>query len=747
MKRRNQSLIPFTLLVFVSLACSVFGSPAVTQIPTPQTEIPATEAAIPTDTRAYPTFPPPPPRDQVSAPSFADYPAVFVTIPERFEAGYTLPVDLAAVEGMDLVELNPDQLALLSQNGFVVVPSPPGSYRDFYQAYEFQRYTEQPVFVTTDAVYHIYHLIFDKMLRDLENDYLIPGIEILTSTLLATTLDQLEALRGTPLEEPALRNVAYFAVAAQLLGLPDEIPASVRDLVQAEVDLIQAHSSPQISPIWDLPEHSEEEKLIEDYSQYVPRGHYTRSEAMQRYFRAMMWYGRLTFRLREPFETRRALLIVQALRSATTPDGSQAAILWENIYDPTAFIVGKADDLTYYEYGALSDHVFGLNPDPRDFGDEIKLVQFRETTQELPPPQVNSMWVWINEDKTLATHGFRFMGQRFTLDQYVFDELTWREVGTETNPRGLPRGLDFFAALGSPEAGAILEAEGATQYENYQPQMEKLRAEISALEQDSWTQNLYWAWIYALQAFISPKGEGFPAFMQTQAWAHKDLNTALSSWTQLKHDTLLYAKQVMAEMGGGGPDEPPKGYVEPNPEAFARLLSLAQMTYSGLERRFLLNDQTRANLENLINLLQFLLRVSQQQLAGQPLVEDDYWRIQYFGGELEALTLAATDCAEAQDDGFCRDLSDWKSPLVADVATGIGPDGSLSALEQAVGQPALIYVVLPDPPYRVAVGAVFTHYEFIVPVTERMTDETWQAQVESGAAPPLASWTEIYAAP
>ena len=33
--------------------------------------------------------------------------------------------------------------------------------------------------------------------------------------------------------------------------------------------------------------------------------------------------------------------------------------LWQNIYEPTVFIVGKADDLSYIEYGALSDPVFG----------------------------------------------------------------------------------------------------------------------------------------------------------------------------------------------------------------------------------------------------------------------------------------------------------------------------------------------------------------------------------------------------
>ena len=32
-----------------------------------------------------------------------------------------------------------------------------------------------------------------------------------------------------------------------------------------------------------------------DYSQFVPRGHYTRSEVLQKYFRTMMWYGLVPF--------------------------------------------------------------------------------------------------------------------------------------------------------------------------------------------------------------------------------------------------------------------------------------------------------------------------------------------------------------------------------------------------------------------------------------------------------------------
>ena len=675
--------------------------------------------------------------------SFSTFPTVPVTIPDAYGGSdYILPFDLDQLPELDTFQLSSGAKSMLSQNGFAVVPAKPGLFREFYQIYEDGRYGEIPVFITTDSIYHVYHLIFDKMLRDLETDSFIATLKQLTNAMLTSTYQQYQSLAGTPLEEPARRNVAFFAVAAQLLGTADVVPAEVSDLVNEELNLINSAGGQDISPIWDRPDLADDEKLIEVYNQYIPRGHYTRSEELKRYFRAMMWYGRLTFRLKDSFETQRALLLVQALRNTSTSNGTPAVTLWENIYDPTAFIVGKADDLGYHEYGALMDNVFGESADPTAFADQTLFAQFMEATKNLPPPQINSMWVWIWEDQETVTKGFRFMGQRFTLDAYVFGQLIYRKVGTDSEPRGLPKGLDFFSALGSDEAYNILDNMGETHYENYTTQMEKIRSQVAALGIDTWTENLYWSWLYSFQPIIAEKNASFPVFMQTQAWTRKDLATALGSWTELKHDTILYAKQVMAEMGGGGMDEPPHSYVEPNPEAYARLLALTQMTFTGLDQRGLLSDLTRANLSNLDEELTFLQSIAEKELSGSPISDDDYWHMLYWGGTLEQFTLAAADTTG--DDQ--RDLSDQKAALIADVATGFTSEG-LVALEEAIGAPARLFVILPDQPFRIGVGAVFTYYEFTVPATERMTDEQWQAMVEAGTNPALPDWTSLFVAP
>ena len=668
----------------------------------------------------------------VSSTGFASYQPVLVSLPAT-HAGYSLPVDLNSAILDESFVFSEAQRQLLSTNGFVVAPS---EYKEFFHLYEEARYAEVPVFITTDSVYHTYHLFFDQVLRTLEDQRFYTDLEKLTAGMLWAAQGQYEALKGTTLEPAALRNLAYFAVAYRLLNPDSSIPPAVLEQVEGELALIEAHEGFTESPILGYPE---------DYSQYVPRGHYSKNEARQRYFKAMMWYGRVTFRLKEPDETLSALLIAQALAN-TEIEGEPASTIWERIYEPTSFMVGISDDLDIYDYHPLIEEVYGsLGNDPTMFADEDKLTQFLQTARELPPPQINSMWVYIWEDRDEVTQGFRFMGQRFVLDSYIFQELMFRSVGTLDDPRMLPKGLDIFAAMGSEEAYSILDEMDETHYLNYNEQMTKLRGEISALKMDSWTQNLYWSWLYSFQPLIEIKGQAYPAFMRNSVWVRKDLHTALGSWTELKHDTILYAKQAYAEMGGAFEEPELKGYVEPNPEAFARLAALTRMTIDGLEARGLLDDgetmwEIRDNLQSLELLLTQLTTIAEKELAGTALTQEEQEVILFYGGLLESLTLAAAD----KDDVEGRPiLEDQEAAIVADVATD--PNGFV--LEEGVGRIQEIYVVVEiEGRLVVTKGGVFSYYEFPWPMDNRLTDEAWREMLDQGQAPARPDWTGSFVA-
>ena len=201
--QRRKLLIIVTSLIIVSLGCNLF---------TPR---PPTARPLPTSSILEGTAPAPTPPSNAYGPSFARFQPVAVSVPAQFSGGdYALPLDLGKVQWVSDAELTDAQRSILAQNGFVVLAPEPGRFQEFYQVYESGRYGQRPVFITSDSIYHVYHLIFDKMLRDLEGDSLIATLRTLTSTMLRASYQQYSELKGPALEDPALRNVAFFAVAA-----------------------------------------------------------------------------------------------------------------------------------------------------------------------------------------------------------------------------------------------------------------------------------------------------------------------------------------------------------------------------------------------------------------------------------------------------------------------------------------------------------------------------------------------------
>jgi hypothetical protein len=654
--------------------------------------------------------------------------------------------DLANVVSAFL--LSSQQRERLAQNGFVVSPA---DYKEFYLLYEAARYNYEPVLVTSDSLLHVYHLVFDKLLRTMERQQFIPALKELNALMLSHARQQYEQLRGTSLEEAARRNVAYFAVASRLLDPGVEIPAYAADLAQAELDLVMAHGGISSSPLFPaLP-------FGEDYSQYKPRGHYTRSADLEAYFRCMMWYGRMTFRLIEPDdpdgreETRRALLIVQAL--AADPE---ATALWQTIYEPTVFFVGRSDDLLYSEYQGVMLRVYGGLPDPAAIADEEKLTGFMQEAQELRPPRILGIVVLAGPEveQTKMTKGFRFMGQRFIPDSYMLGQLVYDKVGYKAPPdrRGLPKGLDAMAVLGSERAYAILDEEGDTGFYSYTVHLDRLRQEFAQMTEADWTQNLYWSWLYLFFPLLEEPGTGYPAFMQSPAWLDKSLNAVLGSWAELRHDTILYAKQSYSGVEGGfrRPPEPesPKGYVEPVPEFYARLAALAAMTREGMQARGLLDPLDEESLRSLEDLSLALKGMAEKELVNEPLSAGEYDRILYYGTELEDLTFAASDSYSVTG-GYVENADEIQAAVVADVHTDPDSQGDGNmvalALEVGVGRIHTLYAVVPiEGELVVAKGGVFSYYEFPQSAGNRLTDEEWRKLLDDGQAPPLPEWTASF---
>jgi len=228
-----------------------------------------------------------------------------------------------------------------------------------------------------------------------------------------------------------------------------------------------------------------------------------------------------------------------------------------------------------------------------------------------------------------------------------------------------------------------------------------------------WQKNLYWSWLYSLKSLLKEFGSGYPTFMQTTAWQDKELTTALASWAELRHDTILYAKQSYTlKLTSILPSQKSVvGYVEPVPEFYNRLLALTKMTNKGLSEMNVLDEEAKSRLNNLEGILKKLVEISKKELQNEELAKDDYNFIKNFGEELNGVIADVPSKSK-------------KTTIIADVHTD---QNTGQVLEEGVGYVKLIAVAYKVPDGRILIGAgpIMTYYEFKQPMSKRLTDEKW----------------------
>lgn len=657
----------------------------------------------------------------LSADTFANDPDV--TVKDGLN-DYTLEDDFSNVINPQLPKgLSEDAQAKLLQNYFVAV----NSYHDeFFETYEENTYGYTPSFITTDSILHTFHLYYAYLQRNLESTTLSDNLKDMSVRMADISEKQLEELKGTSYETAAQRNTDYFDIASSLLGGKTD---SLSDNAQKELKLItDASEGMTESPLFGYKQ---------DYTQFKPRGYYTQSETLQRYFKAMMWFGQMSFLAKDDDQNRSTILLVKGLTGDALND-------WENVYQTTAFFAGESDDNGYYEYEPYVEKYFGED-DIKDLPDEEDAFHdFEKDIQNLKAPRINSMIV-IDPDGDMdvaeETKSFRVMGQRFSIDAGIMQQLVYNKVkkNADGKQRMLPDPLDVPAAFGNDEALQIAEDNGASAWPDYAENMDTIRDNIKNSDSTEWSASVSSSWLYAMKPILNTKDSNYPKFMTNDAWTRKDISTFLGGYTELKHDTVLYAKQVMAELGGEGADKPDdRGYVEPQPVVYARLASLARNTVSGLQNRNLISDEDAEYMNDFADIVDKLETISNKELNGELPTDDEFDFIRAYGGNLEHLWERTID----SEGNTSKMPYDHPSALVTDIATD--PNGKY--LEIADGRPMDIYVaVYFDGEVRIAKGSIYSFYTWTD--TQRMTDEEWQKEVQTfdtGTVRDQPSWIDSF---
>jgi hypothetical protein len=669
------------------------------------------------------------------------------------------------------LQLTDEEREKLGRNGFVLVDH---DQRYTFGSMYYAIYTRDlPVLVTTDSVLHAMHATYDELLQELEATFFTAAID----DALAKSHEALPAakaefsgmqrnLEDVDLYLTVARNLLIGAGAPSLSGPPprvdtdfwngqllmsskfgqDDKVLEILNLVQSKK--LQLPGNDKLTSIYGG------ERAI-DYSQFQPRGHYLKSPALARYFRAMMWLGRADtgWNVLPPDaesgiesdsarELRDAALLTHMLQKS----GGIGPL--KQVSDIVDFFVGESDNLTAFQLRDLMAQKGIASPRDLSSSETLDVLQGALRKGDLGTQQIRSQVVMSDPEDLYQVPPpscFQLFGQRFTIDSFVLSKVVFDSIIFQGNKieRWMPSGLDAMFALGN-DAALPLQKDEIAKYP-YAANLLASRELVGKLNPDVWQRNLYNVWLDALRSLNADLAaeKNLPETMRTEAWRRKQLQSQLASWSELRHNTILYAKQSYTS---GAKCEYPSGFVEPYPETYARIkffadeaarrIGAAEFT---LENRDLskMKKKQLDFLKQMGETLTQLESLAKKELAAEPFNDEER---QWFKGLIDAGHMSG---GPRYDGWYCRlyynpyNCGEW-DPTVIDVHTD---PNSKSVLEVGVGGCNFLIAAIDNESDRmVYVGPAYSYYEFTNPAEQRLTDLQWQKILEGKDVPPRPEW-------
>ena len=611
------------------------------------------------------------------------------------------------------------------------------------------RQPEHARFVTPDVLLHTLHKYFENSLEYLERFELAPLLRRFlyqaqaralecrgrSEGVLAERFEMVAAQLTVPLVilENAQWSISYeermksnqdfqdltdkpditesLEGALQRLGkYQKQFSPEVFGRMGQEIKNIYEAAGLSVSPLYG--QYAEAGELQTDYTQFTPRSHYTKSSLLRGYFRAMMYLGRNSYLLEKPAGISDALLLVY-LMAIPGSDGQAIVKDWQKIMEITTFYAGSPDDIGYPEWRNLVVKVLGTAKfSPAEAVNPAVVTKISQHVGELRPPGCCPTSSWLracpvrpNQNCWPGPRPFDSSASASRFDGWILGRLTAGEEKTPVRLPSTPSALFIPAALGDSVArefaGAFLKqaAQSFSEAEvaQFDGQLEAVAEDLKKVKDEEWYRSVGSVWLKLLGTLPGSYGSGYPLYMQGKLFPVKQLQTFLGSYTELKHDTLLYAKQNFAE-GGAGLDEKgppvPKGFVEPNLAFWQELQRLLAYTAAGFKKFGIfkgeLEEYGRLNIFK--ERVDFYTALAVKELQGTPLSELEYenlrnWRLSHL--------------ARPFVEGVVLDEKDKRAGLIADIHTD-ALKGQI--LYEATGEPYFMLALVGNegskPPYR-----------------------------------------------
>ena len=456
------------------------------------------------------------------------------------------------------LRLSTKEQEILASNGFVVLDRL--VYADYANAFHDIFQEELPLYVGADPILHAVYRATETVLGKIEQKRLTPALKRMLGKLqkgLATSKARLD-------EQTAKDLDLYLAIAIKLAGIspPDGTAISLfgQDAaVQQIIDGIDEHS---LKPV----EIFGRSRMI-DFSQYEPRGHYTRVSFewdADSYFKAMTWLSRFEWNLvsrgsrsshpdasPDPSETPREAKDALALAQLFQSENALAELAqFEEVYNSFA---GSREDVSMTDLLKLMDKGHFTAADAAA-PEKLKIAiggDFKRKTR------VHFMPEGAYELPVITTvFGPRIAPDTLPLQRLVHDKVPGRyELGA----------ADVGYLLGHDRASHYLSGD-LQQHKNLKTALDTARAELS--EQANAGKDAQSSFLAAIVALSKPAQGVLPSLYEKDAYLDFRLSSALVGYAQLRHTFVLLSGQGYDAYGCAIPD----AYVEPLAPFYAALI-------------------------------------------------------------------------------------------------------------------------------------------------------------------------------
>jgi hypothetical protein len=565
--------------------------------------------------------------------------------------------------------------------------------------YDKNAYQYIPHYITTDLYLFILHKYFSRFLEKLDENHLYVQL----SEILKSTSTNLQTLTSSTNEASIEWAKTYNAIALYAIGDSlAESPAKYSVLFSEEKQKIDAEKgSPSFIP-----------SSFVDYNELKPRGHYTKSDKLKKYFRGFKWISLNGIDLGNDEQLKGLLTFAYTIKSDTKlhQQYNQYVITIEKI-------AGVEDNLS------IADLVNAIDSSSLDnLLTDKNISSVRKSLNDLDKEKIKKVFGESYPTPEKEIKRVFFLSSTYSISGDIFSKLV--DIDFTNSKRPFPKALDIPAVFGNKTAQDIIitEYKDNEVWPGYLPRLKKLQGQFSKFS--DWDSNYGYKGVETALSAYAEKGN-YPDFMKTDAYNRKELSTTLSSWTHIKHDLILYQeKPYAAEAGQGGGPEPPKhySYVEPNIVFWESALELIEWLENLASKESTFNDE----LQRIKDLGKMLRDISKKELNDQEITKEEYQQLHYIGGTIEYILLGLLETDHLPD----REKS---MALITDVYIYNGEN-----LNVAVGHADDIYVVVPiEGEYYIARGSVFSYFEFNGKI---YNDEEWRAKVNNNNVPERPDW-------